>query len=294
MKEKILLDTDLGSDIDDSVCIAYLLAQPSCELLGITTVSGESEKRAMMASALCKVAQKDIPIYAGAEKPLFIEQRQKYAQQAKKLDKWEHDTHFPKGEAIEFLRQTIRKYPGEVTLLAIGPLTNIALLFSIDEEIPKLLKQLVIMGGVFTDNSGINGFLEWNIMLDPHAASIVYNSPVKIFKSVGLDVTRKVTMDAKTVKQRFNTKLLEPVLDFAHVWFEERDRITFHDPLAAVTIFNNDICTFKNGKVEVELLSERLSGLTFWKEDSNGNHEVALQVDQKKFFDEYFKVFDNY
>ena len=292
MKEKILLDTDLGSDIDDSVCIAYLLAQPNCELLGITTVSGEADKRAMMASVLCKVAQKDIPIYAGAEKPLLIEQRQKYAQQAKKLDNWEHNTYFPKGEAIEFLRKTIRKYPGEVTLLAIGPLTNIALLFSIDEEIPKLLKQLVIMGGVFTDNSGINGFLEWNIMLDPHAAAIVYNSPVKIFKSVGLDVTRKVTMDAKAVKEKFNTKLLEPVVDFADVWFEERDKITFHDPLAAVTIFHDDICTFKKGKVEVELLSERLRGLTFWKEESNGNHAIALQVDRKKFFDEYFKVFE--
>ena len=58
---KILLDTDIGSDIDDSICLAYLLAQPNCELLGITTVTGEAKNRAMMASALCKVAGKDIP-----------------------------------------------------------------------------------------------------------------------------------------------------------------------------------------------------------------------------------------
>ena len=66
MKTKIILDTDIGSDIDDAVCLAYLLAQPDCELLGITTVAGEAEARARMASALCKVAGKDVPIFPGA------------------------------------------------------------------------------------------------------------------------------------------------------------------------------------------------------------------------------------
>ena len=63
--QKIILDTDIGTDIDDAVCLAYLLANPQCELLGITTVTGEPEKRAMLASALCKVANRDIPIYPG-------------------------------------------------------------------------------------------------------------------------------------------------------------------------------------------------------------------------------------
>ena len=67
MRSKVLLDTDIGADIDDAVCLAYLLAQPQCELLGITTVSGEAEKRAMLASALCKVAGKEIPIIPGWE-----------------------------------------------------------------------------------------------------------------------------------------------------------------------------------------------------------------------------------
>jgi inosine-uridine nucleoside N-ribohydrolase len=66
---KLLLDTDIGSDIDDAVCLAYLLAQPECELLGITTVSGEPEKRAMLASALCKAAGKEPPILPGAARP---------------------------------------------------------------------------------------------------------------------------------------------------------------------------------------------------------------------------------
>jgi len=62
MSTKVLLDTDIGNDIDDALCLAYLLAQPECELLGVTTVTGEAEKRAMMVSALCKIAGKNIPV----------------------------------------------------------------------------------------------------------------------------------------------------------------------------------------------------------------------------------------
>lgn len=76
MAIKVLLDTDIGSDIDDAVCLAYLLAQPECQLLGITTVSGEAVKRARLASVLCKVAAKLVPIYPGAEAPLLVAQRQ--------------------------------------------------------------------------------------------------------------------------------------------------------------------------------------------------------------------------
>lgn len=71
MTLKVLLDTDIGSDIDDAVALAYLLAQPECELLGITTVSGEAAKRAQLASALCKVAGRDIPIFPGREAPCW-------------------------------------------------------------------------------------------------------------------------------------------------------------------------------------------------------------------------------
>ena len=147
----LLLDTDIGSDIDDAVCLAYLLAQPRCNLLGVTTVTGEANKRAMLASVLAKVARKNIPIYPGCETPLVIEQKQPHAAQAVALPKWPHDTDFRSGEAVEFLRHTIRKHPGELTLLTIGPLTNIALLFRVDPEIPTLLKSLVMMCGVFTD-----------------------------------------------------------------------------------------------------------------------------------------------
>jgi purine nucleosidase len=118
---KILLDTDIGSDIDDAVALAYLLAHPQAELLGITTVSGEAQKRAMLASALCKAAGKEVPIYPGRDEPLLVSQRQGVAQQATALDRWAHQASFPAGQAIPFLIDTIGAHPGEITLLTIGP-----------------------------------------------------------------------------------------------------------------------------------------------------------------------------
>ncbi len=295
MSKKILLDTDIGSDIDDSVCLAYLLAQPECELLGITTVSGEPVKRAMLASALCKTANKNIPIFPGVETPLMIGQKQPKASQAAALGSWAHDTVFPEGQAVEFMRTTIRKHPGEITLLAIGPLTNVALLFSIDPEIPKLLKELVLMCGVFTNRLAGVGPLEWNAICDPHATAMVYNAPVKMHRSIGLDVTCQITMNMAEVNESFKADILQPVLDFSKVWFENAQGLTFHDPLAAAVLFDPQICGFYSGNVEVELESRSLGGLTHWSaEAANGRHQVALEVDRNRFLEHYFSVVNNY
>jgi len=207
------------------------------------------------------------------------------------LPKWEHDQKFPRGQAIEFLRQTIRKYPGEVILLTIGPLTNIGLLFKADAEIPSLLKGIVMMCGLFTNRLAGVGPLEWNARGDPHATAIVYQAATGMHRSIGMDVTCQVTMNAKQVKEKLHSDLHQPVLDFAEVWFQQRDLITFHDPLAATTIFDDQVCVFKKGTVEVELISEKLKGMTLWKPDSSEKHEVALEVDSRRFFEQHFSVF---
>jgi purine nucleosidase len=288
--QKIILDTDIGSDIDDAVCLSYLLSQPECELMGITTVTGEAKKRAMIASSLCKIAGKDIPIYPGIETPLLIPQKQTIARQARSLKYFKHEKKFPKGEAIEFLRKTIRDNPHEIILLTIAPLTNISVLFKVDPEIPKLLKGLVMMCGAFYYRFPELSLKEWNAYLDAHATSIVYNSPVPVHRSIGQDVTCQVVMEINEVKRRFTGDLLSAVLKYADVWFEERDWIMFHDPLAATTIFDNNICKYERGTVEVDLLSEKLRGLTYWKPSKKGPHEVAKTVDKERFFDHYFSI----
>jgi purine nucleosidase len=296
MGTKILLDTDIGSDIDDAVCLAYLLAQPRCELMGITTVTGEAAERAMMADVLCKVAGREIPIFTGLEHPLIVPPRQPRAPQYQAAAKWPHRRDFP-GNAIDFLRATIHRHPHEITLLTIGPLTNIAAMLTVDPQIAPLLKSLVMMGGNFTPVRGKSGesiYAEWNILNDPHAAAIVLRADIPVVRAIGLDATLQVTMPSSEVRQRFEKKLLRPVLDFAEVWFSNsQDLITFHDPLAATTIFDEKICEFEAGNIEVELTSEKLAGFTLWNPNSRtGRHHVAASVNAARFFEHYFQQFD--
>lgn len=287
---KILLDTDIGSDIDDAVALAYLLRQPQCDLLGITTVTGDAEGRAQLAAALCNAAGKNIPIYPGRETPLFVESRQAEAPQTKRLKS--RQAEFPRDAAINFLRDSIRENPHEVTLLAVGPLTNIAKLFALDPELPGLLAELVIMGGKFSDYPTPWGPTEWNIIVDPHAAKQVFAAPVPLITATGLDITWQVSMSPTQVAERFKEDpLLETVLDWSSVWFDERELLHFHDPLTAATLFNPDLCQFEAGDVHVDLGSEPTPGVTSFVRNSISTTRVATSVDQEAFFREYFGVF---
>ncbi len=292
MSTKVLLDTDIGSDIDDAVALAYLLAHKECELLGITTVTGESDKRAQLADVLCRVAGRKIPIFPGSEHPLLVTQKQAQAPQAAALDRWPHETVFPPGQAVQFLQATIRANPGEIVLVTIGPLTNVALLFSMDPGIPPLLKGMVSMCGLFSNRVSGRGPVEWNAMLDPHAAAIVYKRRTAAHRTVGLDVTTQLSLGMDEVRDGFQAPLLKPVLDFAEVWARHRDSIVFHDPLAAAIVFDQTLCRFVRGTVDVELESRRFAGATHWDVDpAAGRHEVAVSVDRDRFFDRFFSVF---
>jgi inosine-uridine nucleoside N-ribohydrolase len=179
-----------------------------------------------------------------------------------------------------------------VVLLTIGPLTNAGMLFSADPEIPHLLKALILMGGVFSRQPFLKRRrYEWNVTSDIQATGIVYRSPVKLHRSVGLDITQKVVLDAETVRQRFTAPLLQPVLDFAEIWFEGfYPSITFHDPLTAATLFDDRICSFQPGKVTVDTGSD--PGMVSWRPGPPGSpHEVAVSVDPERYFEHFFSVF---
>jgi purine nucleosidase len=294
----ILLDTDIGSDIDDAVALTYLLRQPRCELLGITTVTGEVQQRCACAEVICRAAgREEIPIHPGASTVLLVGPGQPLVPQYGAIRELPHRLDRPANTAVEFLRQTIRARPGEITLLTIGPFTNVALLLAVDPEIGSLLKGLVSMAGIFYPASRRRHrrTREWNCMSDPIATSIAFAARVPGHTSFGLDVTQRCILPAETARQRFGG---DPVLDLlarmAEVWLTHHEVITFHDPLAATTLFDDRICTFKRGNVDVELISPRLSGFTNWvasADNQSGAHEVALSVDSARFFDHYFSVF---
>lgn len=291
MPEKIILDTDIGSDIDDAVALAYLLANPDCDLLGVTTVSGQAVERAKLASALCMAAGKDVPVFPGTGEPLRAVQRQPLAKQAAVLDIWPHQKRFPQGRAIKFIAETVSEDPGEVTLLSIGPMTNVAGLFMEHPEIAGRLKSLVIMGGRFGPDPAWRMTEEWNVLCDPHAAAVVYTAPVKLHRSVGLDVTMKLQMPASEVRCRFQVGLLKPVLDMAEVYFTDETTITFHDPLAAVCIFHSDVCGYEKGRATVQTEAGESGRFMNWRPGARGPHEAAVTVDPARFFESYFGVF---
>src|SRR5215203_3505165 len=199
---KVLLDTDIGTDVDDAVALAYLLSHPDCELLGITTVTGDVEKRASLASVMCKAAGKEIPIYPGADHPMQGEQRQPTAQQASVLPHWPHETDFPKNQAVDFMANTIRAYPGEVIFLTIGPLTNAGMLFSQYPDVADLLAGFVMMGGNFDESGPEAGRIEWNVAADLLASDITYKAPVRLHRSLGVNVTQQVMMSAQDVREK--------------------------------------------------------------------------------------------
>ncbi len=291
--ERILLDTDIGSDIDDALALAYLLRHPGCDLMGITTVSGEAERRAQIASWLCSIAnQPDVPVHTGAALPLLAEQHQPHAPQAEALPDSTR-VFKPDNSALAFLRDTIHRHPGEITLLAIGPLTNIALLFASYPEIPGMLRRFVLMGGCFRRASHRGGTAEWNILCDPYAAAVVFDRCPVNTSLIGLDVTLQCALDAEEARTRLQQgdALSRAVLSLANIWFRNTGTVTFHDPLAAAFLFEPALCRMESAQVLVELHHTEAYGTTFEADAAeNRPHSIAVSVDAEAFFEHYWRI----
>lgn len=291
----VLFDTDIGSDIDDAVALAYLLKQPACELLGITTVTGDTKKRAALAEVTCRAAGRDdVPIYAGLTGPLLHGPGQSEVPQYDAIQAQPHRRDYgAPSEAVLFLRETIRARPGEIVLLGVGPLTNLAALFTLDPEVPSLLKSMVLMCGVYTGAARhAPGAREWNALVDPVATGIVYKAGAGRLAGVGLDVTERCRLPADECRARFAKAggPLGVVAAMAEVWFQRAGHITFHDPLAAAWIFAPSLCRSVEGQVAVHTDNDDLAGLTRWQPQPGGPHRIAADVDPEAFFAHYFDV----
>jgi len=311
-KKKILLDTDIGQDMDDACAIAYLCAHPEAELVGITTVTGDAVPRARLVSSVCNAMGKtDIPIYPGLETCILKEQHQSFCPQNHLLESWPHKKEFPENEALYFMQNTIRENPGEIILAGIGPLSNIGVLFQMDPELPSLLKGLYLMNGKFqkfeqrtwtkklNDNTfsiATNGEnLEWNACIDAYASAIVYRHKVETFRAIGVDMTHQVVLTPGEFKNTLAKKLPKILVEMSDAWIDYdplcAKKLTYHDPVAVSTIFNDKVCKFIRGNVDIEITSPALLGYTFFEEDPDGRQEIAYEVDPQEFFREFSKVF---
>ena len=138
---KIILDTDIGDDIDDAYALALLASHPGVQLLGITTAFGQTRERAELAAKLLQViGRKDVPVHAGRRGEAAIRDQYAWARGFR-------SSAIKKEDAVTFLKQQFDRAPGEITLIAIGPLTNIGDLLSRHPEVKSKIRRLVIMGG---------------------------------------------------------------------------------------------------------------------------------------------------
>lgn len=200
MTKKIVVDTDPG--IDDAMAILFALASPALEVLGLTTIYGNvlTDMATRNALHLLEFAGRtNIPVVQGAAQPLHV--RYHGAASFVHGDDGLGNTNQPlpsltphTQSAAQFIVETIMANPGEVTLVPVGPLTNIALALLLEPRIVQHVAEVVIMGGAATVNGNVNPAAEANIYNDPHAADLVLTAdwPVTM---VGLDVTTKVLMD---------------------------------------------------------------------------------------------------
>lgn len=289
--EKILLDTDIGGDIDDAVCLAYLLREPQCELLGITTVCGQPQRRAEIADAICRSAGRDIPIAAGLDTTLQPVPVYPTPDGARALKRWPHSA-FEKADAPAFLYRIIRENPHAVTLIGIGNMTNIATLFSAYPDAPALLKGLYVMNGYFGAKALPAPYYNWNAWADPLASHNVFQAEVAVHRAISLEVTDTLTVDAAQAGRILpaDSRLMRAVFDFGGAWLESAGTLTLHDPLAAVAVFHPDICSFERGRVRVETELEGSMGATAFAADPDGNAEIARTVARERFYEILFET----
>ncbi len=192
----IILDTDPG--IDDAMAIFYAMADPSLELVGMTTVFGNvfTPDGTRNALALCELAGQDIPVAEGAHVPLVQPQHPpadfvhgKHGLGNARLP--EPNRKPDSRPAHQFIAETLAERPGEITIVAVGPLTNIALALQHHPEITKTAKNVVVMGGAIRTPGNVSAHAEANIWNDPHAAEIVFSANWDV-AMVGLDVTERI------------------------------------------------------------------------------------------------------
>ena len=213
--EKIVLDTDIGDDIDDAYALALIVSLPNAKLLGVTTTFGETQKRAELAAKILHVfGRDDVPVYAGRAGSAKMGRQYEWAQGFR-------SPSLKSGDAALFLKNTLDKNPGQVTLVGIGALTNIADLLTRFPEVKPKIKRIVIMGGAvyLGYNNQAPPVVEWNIKCDPPAAKIVYSSGVPLTMA-GLEVTTMMQFDAERQKKLFaaGTPMTDALAALTNIW----------------------------------------------------------------------------
>jgi len=300
---KIILDTDIGTDVDDILALSLALYSPEIELLAVTAAYGDTVNRGKLVYQVLNHAgkQNDIPVAAGRRTTLEGNRTIWEAGHEGRNAETDclSDTVLSPLSAVDLMIRTIEEHPDEIVLCAIAPLTNVAEAVLKAPETMKKLKGIYMMGGVFgnDDRQLQMPCAEHNIICDPEAAAVVFGSgiPVTLFP---LDVTLKTPLTQYDIRQLGQAadplhKLLYTEictwLDFIKKEFG-RDHTQLHDPLTLAALADPSIIirTLKTG-IRVETRGDITTGATIPAHNGLDNVNVVLEVDISRFFESFSK-----
>jgi inosine-uridine nucleoside N-ribohydrolase len=295
----ILLDCDPGHD--DAIALLLALASPEVELLGVTTVSGNQTLEKTTANAIRVlefVGREDVPVAAGADRPLVRERS--VAANVHGESGLDGPTLPPPQKkpleqpAVEFLAEQIGASPAPVTLIPTGPLTNVALLLARYPEAAARLARIVLMGGSIAEGN-VTPAAEFNIWADPEAASRVFTSGLDV-TMIGLDVTHKALMRPEHAERlraagRTGTMVAE-LYDFFSIFHREvygMDAAPIHDAVAVAHVARPGLVETAERHVAVDCESQLCRGRTvvdLWRRtDNEPNAHVGVDIDADAFLD---------
>ncbi|HEV2106934.1 MAG TPA: nucleoside hydrolase [Thermomicrobiales bacterium] len=289
MPTRLILDTDIGTDVDDCLALAVILGSPEVQLEGVTCVYGDVRLRARMAMKLLRLARRtDVPVMTGSRQTLLgVRDIFWPGHEGKGLLEAEDDTLEPSPEhAVDYLVRMVMDNPGEIHLLAVGPLTNVALAFRRESELVKRLGHVTIMGGAARGPGAFHlPLAEHNFACDPEAAHVVLSAgaPTTL---VPLDVTTRVETrhpDLDRIRgggSPFHDAVARQVELYPR--FATTGATFLHDPLAAAIIVRPDLVSMTTAHVAVETQGRLTSGASLFRKPTGelpANVAVALDVD---------------
>jgi purine nucleosidase len=248
----LILDTDIGSDVDDLLALVFILRSSELALQGVTTVYGDTRRRARLAKVVCGMSgRSEVPVIPGSEKPLSGRQVYWAGIEGEGMAGLEDVELECEDGAEDFLLGAAEARPGELELLAIGPLTNIARAIDREPRFCRWIKRLYLMGGTFYD-----GRPEHNIRCDAVAAAKVFGSGLPV-TALGLDVTTIPSIGEKEVRrlERASHPVSHLMAEQIRRWwlFLHATQNHPHDPLAALAMERPDLFRFETCGVQVEV-----------------------------------------
>lgn len=243
----VLIDTDIGNDIDDALALALALRSPEIELQGVTTVFGDTQKRALLAAHLLQTfGREDIPVAAGQQLPLQLRHQPPSVPQAAIINPCATSPALSSYSGPELIIQTAMAHQGHLILLCLGPLTNVAIALTIEPRLFMAIRGIIMSGG-----TGGIPFPDWNTRSDARAAQIVLAAGIPV-TMLGWDVTTRCQLRESDIERLAyesspQTRLLNQLLA---VWRRHRPRwqprLPFlHDPLTVVALCSPELLQFE-------------------------------------------------